>query len=133
HCPCLQQCDNSHVSGCTGVDHEVSVHCCDVSRETSKRRRNRSTNQRLCYTTSIFINQATTSPSILRVDSMTLAGQQLGHYRLVRLIGQGGMGEVYLADDTRISRRVAVKVVRSERQPHPSTETLREAERLFQR
>ncbi len=64
---------------------------------------------------------------------MTLAGQQLGHYRLVRLIGQGGMGEVYLAEDTRISRQVAVKVVRSERQPHPSTEALREVERLFQR
>jgi len=64
---------------------------------------------------------------------MTLAGQQLGHYRLVRLIGQGGMGEVYLAEDIRISRQVAVKVVRSERQPHPSTEALREAERLFQR
>ncbi len=64
---------------------------------------------------------------------MTLAGHQLGHYCLVRLIGQGGMGEVYLAEDTRISRQVAVKVVRSERQPHPSTEALREAERLFQR
>ena len=64
---------------------------------------------------------------------MTLAGQQLGHYRLVRLIGQGGMGEVYLAEDTRISRQVAVKVVRSEHQSHPSTEALREVERLFQR
>jgi hypothetical protein len=62
---------------------------------------------------------------------MTLAGQQLGHYRLVRLIGQGGMGEVYLAEDTRISRQVAVKVVRTEPQPHPSTDALREAKRLF--
>ncbi|HEY4034113.1 MAG TPA: protein kinase [Ktedonobacteraceae bacterium] len=64
---------------------------------------------------------------------MTLAGQQLGHYRLIRLIGQGGMGEVYLAEDTRISRQVAVKIVRTEPKPHPSTEALREAERLFQR
>ncbi|HWS84949.1 MAG TPA: protein kinase [Ktedonobacteraceae bacterium] len=64
---------------------------------------------------------------------MTLAGQQLGHYRLVRLIGQGGMGEVYLAEDTRIPRQVAVKVVRTEPQPHPSTDALREAKRLFQR
>ena len=64
---------------------------------------------------------------------MTLAGQQLGHYRLVRLIGQGGMGEVYLAEDTRIPRQVAIKVLRNEHQPYPDTEALQQAERLFQR
>ncbi len=43
----------------------------------------------------------------------------LGHYRLVRRIGSGSMGEVYLAEDTRISRQVAIKVVRTEREPYP--------------
>jgi serine/threonine protein kinase len=64
---------------------------------------------------------------------MTLAGQQLGHYHLTRLIKQGGMGEVYLAEDTRIPRQVAVKVVRNEHQPYPDAQPSQQADRLFQR
>jgi serine/threonine protein kinase len=43
------------------------------------------------------------------------------------------MGEVYVADDTRIERRVAIKVVRSEPQPYPDATTSQDAARLFQR
>jgi serine/threonine protein kinase/tetratricopeptide (TPR) repeat protein len=38
-------------------------------------------------------------------------GQSLGHYRIERLIGQGGMGAVFLALDTKLQRRVALKVL----------------------
>ncbi len=37
-------------------------------------------------------------------------GDRLGHYDVTALIGQGGMGEVYRARDTKLGRDVALKV-----------------------
>jgi len=42
------------------------------------------------------------------------------------------MGEVYLAEDTRINRQVALKVIRSEATPYPDTDAVKNAARLFQ-
>ncbi len=41
-------------------------------------------------------------------------GQRLGHYRIDGTIGQGGMGTVYRATDTRLEREVAIKVLPAE-------------------
>src|SRR5215813_5027435 len=38
-------------------------------------------------------------------------GQTIGHYQLMRQIGRGGMGEVYLALDARLERQVALKLL----------------------
>ncbi len=38
----------------------------------------------------------------------------ISHYRIVKMIGSGGMGEVYLAEDARLKRNVAIKLLRIE-------------------
>ena len=39
-------------------------------------------------------------------------GEMLGDYRIISLLGEGGMGEVYLADDTHFGRQVAIKLIK---------------------
>src|ERR1051326_3704690 len=48
-----------------------------------------------------------------------LIGSTLGVYRIVSEIGGGGMGEVYLAQDPRLDRHVALKVLSREGSPAP--------------
>src|SRR5215472_476612 len=64
---------------------------------------------------------------------MPLEEMQIGRYRFIRMLGSGGMGEVYLAEDARIGQQVAIKVIRSEASPYPHANATKEASRLFQR
>src|SRR5215204_1678997 len=60
-----------------------------------------------------FIDSPAYADTQLLVDRQAVlnAGQRLGPYKVIGHIGSGGMGEVYSAEDTRLGRKVALKLL----------------------
>ena len=56
-----------------------------------------------------------------RLTELYVVGRTIGNYRVVALLGQGGMGRVYLAHHPGIERRSAIKVLHSDLADDPAT------------
>jgi tRNA A-37 threonylcarbamoyl transferase component Bud32 len=67
-------------------------------------------------------------PSPPPPSSPDLTGRRLGDFQLLRKLGQGGMGQVYLAKQLSLKRQVAVKILRDDHADNPTSRARFQAE-----
>lgn len=59
-------------------------------------------------------------PSPAATPDVDLTGKTIGEFRILRRIGQGGMGQVYLAEQASLKRQVAIKIMRPDLAANPT-------------
>jgi serine/threonine protein kinase len=76
-----------------------------------------------------LVNNAThdTRPDEPRASQLPAPGERIGQYELIRELGRGGMGAVYAARDTKLGRKVAIKLLNSNHHPELTARFILEA------
>ncbi|HUJ63838.1 MAG TPA: protein kinase [Kofleriaceae bacterium] len=72
-----------------------------------------------CLAVTCAVAQSATTVPVAGASGVDEVGAQIGRYELLELLGRGGMGTVFVARDPQLDRKVALKVVRSERFVEP--------------
>jgi eukaryotic-like serine/threonine-protein kinase len=76
-----------------------------------------------------LVNNATqdTRPDEPAASPLPAPGERIGQYELIRELGRGGMGAVYAARDTKLGRKVAIKLLNSNHHPELTARFILEA------
>ena len=78
-------------------------------------------------TPSMMLEVPEPAPEATAASTLPKPGDRIGQYEVIRELGQGGMGAVYAARDTKLGRKVALKVLNSNDQPELTARFIIEA------